>query len=95
MDTPNSNEQLLTDIKKILTQIDGDKLFGCDLLNDLIADPENIWATYDHGNPMTRYQLNKKLREFGIRSKDVNIDRSVKKGYETKQFKEAFLRYLS
>lgn len=95
MDTPNSNEQLLTDIKKILAQIDGDKLFGCDLLNDLIADPENIWATYDHGNPMTRYQLNKKLREFGIRSKDVNIDRSVKKGYETKQFKEAFLRYLS
>lgn len=95
MDTPNSNEQLLTDIKKILVQIDGDKLFGCDLLNDLIADPENIWATYDHGNPMTRYQLNKKLREFGIRSKDVNIDRSVKKGYETKQFKEAFLRYLS
>lgn len=95
VDRPNTSEQLLSDIRQVLAQIEGDKIFGSDLLNDLVTDPENIWATYDHGNPMTRYQLNRKLREFGIRSKDVNIDRIVKKGYEIKQFKDAFLRYLS
>lgn len=94
MDTPNTNEQLLSDIKHILDNMTDSKIFGDDLLNTLISDSEKIWATYNYNSSLSRHQLTKKLGEFGVKSKDVNIGGRTKKGFELKQFKDAFLRYL-
>ena len=94
LDTPSTNEQLLMDIKAIFADVGGDKIFSSGLVEALNADPENIWSTWNRGQPMTQSQLASRLKQFGIKSKDVRISPVVKKGYDLKQFKDAFNRYL-
>lgn len=94
VDTPSISEQLLIDIRTIFNDIGEQKIFGIGLVEALNADAENIWATWNRGQPITQSQLANRLKQFGIKSKDVRIGTIVKKGYELKQFQDAFARYL-
>ena len=58
-------------------------------------DDEKSWATYNRGNAITPRQVAKKLKEYGIASKNLRVNYEVVKGFEHDQFKEAFARYLA
>lgn len=94
VDTPSISEQLLTDIRAIFKDIGEQKIFSSGLVEALNADAENVWATWNRGQPITQSQLATRLKQFGIKSKDVRIGTVVKKGYDLKQFQDAFSRYL-
>lgn len=94
VDTLSINEQLLVDIKAIFDKTGGEKIFSNGLVNALIEDDENVWATWNRGQPITKIQLTTRLKQFGVKSKDVRIGTEVKKGFDLNQFKDAFKRYL-
>lgn len=93
-DTPSIGAELLADIKTAFDERRADRLFSVDLLTTLLDDEEAPWGTWNRGKPMTARQLAKRLGEFQVRSGDVRIGATVRKGYRLEQFKDAFARYL-
>lgn len=86
------NEQLLFDIREVW---DGEKMSMKFLLEKLNADEANAWATINNGQEMTAHQLGKRLRQFGIEAKPINIGGNLRaKGYEKGQFLKIWERYL-
>lgn len=94
-DSPSVGVELLTDIKTILDTKQASKMFSATLLEELMADDEAPWPTWNRGKPMTARQLATKLAEFGIKSGTVRIGAVTKKGYSREQFLDVFGRYLS
>jgi len=88
--------ELLADIKEVFETKDVDKISMADLVKTLIEEDEWPWATYSYGKPMTTRQLSRRLKEYGIVSKSVRCDpfENPAKGYQLKQFEDAFARYL-
>lgn len=94
-DSPSVGVELLTDIKTIFETKQTTKIFSATLLEELMADDEAPWPTWNRGKPMAARQLSTKLGEFGIKSKDIRIGTTNKKGYDRVDFTEVFDRYLS
>jgi putative DNA primase/helicase len=87
--------ELLADIREIFESKRLTKIGTADLIQQLCDDDEKSWATYNRGKPMTPRQVAKKLKEYGIASKNLRVNYEVVKGFEHEQFKEAFARYLT
>lgn len=88
-------DELLADIREIFDGRQESKISTADLLAVLCFDAEKPWATYSRGRPLSNHQLARKLKGYGIRSKNVRIGHDVAKGFERGQFDDAFARYLS
>lgn len=92
--TSISNE-LLADIQEVFESKHTNKISTADLIGALIEDDEKSWATYNRGRPLSPKQLANKLRDYGIHSKSIWLGYGkTPKGYELKQFEDAFDRYL-
>lgn len=90
-----SNE-LLADIQEVFETKSVTKISTAELINALIEDEEKSWATYNRGKPLNPKQLAKKLKDYSIYSKSVWLGYGkTPKGFELKQFEDAFDRYLS
>jgi len=90
-----SNE-LLADIQEVFESKRASKISTADLINALTEDTEKSWATYNRGRPLSPKQLANKLRDYDIYSKSIWLGYGkTPKGYELKQFEDAFDRYLS
>lgn len=87
-------DELLADIREIFDGRWETKISTADLLVTLCFDEEKPWATYSRGMPLSHHQLARKLKSYGIRSKNVRIGHDVAKGFERGQFDDAFARYL-
>lgn len=95
-ESPSVGVELLADIKAVFERKQATKMFSSALLDELVADDEAPWATWNRGKAMAPRQLKTKLSEFGITSKQVRIGHeSGKMGYERSDFVEAWGRYLS
>jgi len=86
--------ELLTDIKTVFDTKKIDKIGTADLIAALCADDEAPWNTYNRGRPVSPRQIAKRLKGYGITSKNVRIGYDTPKGFEREQFDEAFSRYL-
>ena len=87
--------ELLADIREVFESKRLAKISTADLINHLCDDDEKSWATYNRGKPITPRQVAKKLKEYGIASKNLRVNYEVVKGFEHEQFIEAFARYLA
>lgn len=76
-DEPSQNEQLLSDIRDVWL---GERMSSKLLLERLTADDERAWATFNNGQPMNAHQFAKKLKSFGIKSKNMRQGTSIVKG---------------
>lgn len=85
--------ELLSDIKEIFDEKNVSKLFTSDLIAALCEDSEKPWDTYNRGKPISPRQLSNRLKEYGIKSKDIRIGYENKKGFEKSQFADAWKRY--
>ena len=87
--------ELLTDIKTVFDTKKIEKIGTADLIAALCADDEAPWNTYNRGKPVSPRQIARRLKGYGITSKNVRIGYDTPKGFEREQFDEAFSRYLS
>jgi len=92
---PDVGTELLKDIKEVFEERSVDRLFSAELVNALHANSEAPWNSWNRGQPITARQVATKLGDFGIKSKQLRIGYETKKGYDRKDFAEAFRRYLS
>jgi Protein of unknown function (DUF3631) len=85
---------LLADVRDVLTQKGVDKISSADLVDTLTAIPERPWSECRKGKPINQNWLARRLRDFGIYSRNVKIAGQVPKGYHVADFSDAFSRYL-
>lgn len=90
----SSSNQLLEDIREVLTGYKEMRISSYDLVQKLVRNPDMDWATYNRGEELTQRQLARFLSHYGIKPKTVRIGNSTPKGYEVKGFEDAFSRYL-
>lgn len=87
--------ELLVDIQEIFERMKIDRISSVDLIRELCADDEKPWNTYNKGFQIKPRQIATRLKGYGIHSKPIRSGCSVSKGYELKQFQEAFFRYIA
>lgn len=87
--------ELLTDIQEIFEEKAVDRISTADLIKALIEDDEKPWATFNRGMQIRPRQLANRLKGYDITSKTVRFNSILtSKGFEKKQFEEAFSRYI-
>jgi putative DNA primase/helicase len=94
-DSQSIGVELLADIREIFEEKRVDRISTAGLIKALCEDEEKPWATYNRGLPIKPRQLAARLKGYGITSKTIRINfMETPKGYEKKQFDEAFSRYI-
>ncbi|PPD45740.1 MAG: hypothetical protein CTY12_06855 [Methylotenera sp.] len=97
----STGNELLADIQLVFEKRTGedqyaDKISSAELISELQAIEESPWATYNHGYPISPRQIAGQLVIYGIKPKTVRVGKfDTPKGYELRQFNDAFARYLS
>jgi putative DNA primase/helicase len=86
---------LLTDIRQVLADSTGPRIFSKSLVESLCAMSDRPWPEANRGKPITESWLARRLHPFGINPRTLRIGDERAKGYETAHFNEAFERYLS
>ena len=91
----SSSNQLLEDIREVLSTYEERYIPSADLLTKLHEDPDMDWCTYNHGKALTARQLARFMGAYGIKPKTVRMKADyTPKGYEVRDFEDAFARYL-
>lgn len=91
----SSANQLLEDVREILGGHKEPRISSAALLDALNARSDMDWCDFNRGQPLTVRQLAKFLSGYGIKTKTVRMGpHSTPKGYEVRDFDEAFARYL-
>jgi len=83
---------LLADIRDQLK--DRARIYSDDLVNALTKLDDRPWSEWRQGKPITQNGLARLLKPFKVTSKDLRTGVTVRKGYESADFDDAFLRYL-
>lgn len=89
------SNNLLHDVREVLTGFDADRITTKDLL-ELLTEYEDMgWMNFNRGNPLTARQLAKFLKNYGVQSKTIRMPTgNTPKGYSVRDFDDAFSRYL-
>jgi hypothetical protein len=90
---PSLGVRLLADLKTVFDKRGEDKLATSVILTDLVALPESPWGDLK-GKPITDRALATRLRQYGIKSRDVFVAGKGLKGYYREDLHDAWLRYL-
>ena len=85
---------LLGDIEGIFEQRGADQLHSDDLVVDLGDMEARPWSEWSRGKPITKSQLAKLLKPFGIEPKQIKVGGINKNGYRRDAFQGLFERYL-
>ena len=91
----SSSNQLLEDIRDVLSTCKDKYIPSADLLTKLHDDPDMDWCTYNHGKALSARQLARFMGAYGVKPKTVRMKSDyTPKGYEVRDFEDAFARYL-
>ena len=85
-------ELLLADIRDAFGE--QEEIFTEDLLNCLCGREERPWREWKAGRPLSAVQLARLLKPFGVRPGPMRDGQRTGKGYELRDFADAFTRYL-
>jgi putative DNA primase/helicase len=92
---------LLVDIKKIFDDEEkfpsprrDDKISSKRLVDELNEMHDRPWPEYKKGKALSQNNLAYLLREYAIRSDNINSSGSILKGYRRHQFMDVWARYL-
>lgn len=91
----STGTELLEDIREIFDMKHIDRIHTHKLVEALCEDSEKPWSTYNRGKPITPAQLSRRLSAYRIVSKAIRVDCEVKRGFEKKQFADAWERYTN
>lgn len=86
---------LLTDIRRIFSDLDGEKISTEDLIERLSKLEESPWGDL-RGKPIDARGIARRLRPFDVRPKQIRLsDTETRKGYERSDFVDTWTRYLA
>jgi hypothetical protein len=87
--------RLLADIKDVFKNRAVDRISSADLTAALVEIETSPWSEWGKaGKPLSPAKLARLLGPFTIIPSSVRIDKKTPKGYELKDFQDAFERYL-
>jgi len=82
--------RLLADARRVFT---GERMTGRAMTAALVDLESSPWAEL-RGKPLSQHVLSRMLGDYGVRSKSIRLpDGSTPKGYERRQFEDAWERY--
>jgi hypothetical protein len=90
---PSLGVRLLADLKTVFDKRGEDKLATSVILTDLVGLPESPWGDLK-GKPITDRTLASKLRQYGVKSKDIYVQDKSLKGYTRDDLHDVWVRYL-
>jgi hypothetical protein len=93
-DAQGVGAMLLADVRQAFEENRAEKMFSKTLVETLCVMSDRQWPEANRGKPITQTWLARRLRSFGISSRDVRIGEENAKGYCSADFAEAFERYL-
>ncbi len=85
---------LLADIRQVFTVAEAERMFSKKLVESLCALTDRPWPEAHKGRPITEAWLARRLRSFGLASRNTRHGTEQAKGYAIEDFGEAFERYL-
>lgn len=93
-DDQNIGVRLLADIRLVFDDKEADRIFSEDLVSALAKIETSPWAEWKNAKPMTVIQLARLLKSFKVSPHTVRDGDITQKGYERKDFDDAWGRYL-
>lgn len=94
-DDGESKTLLLEDIRSIFERCPDQRAWHSrDLVGELTDLEGRPWAESNNGKPLTTYGLANLLDGFGVKSRQVKIERKNRQGYRVADFTDIFSRYL-
>ncbi len=90
----NVRVELLIDIKAIFDDSGADRLSSKEICEALEKMEHRKWPEWRNGKPLTKTQMASLLRPFGIRPKSIRIGDKTPRGYELKDLRDTFTRYI-
>jgi hypothetical protein len=91
---PSLGSQLLSDIQKIFANRGDKKMSSSNLVKELAALEGRPWPDFEGHRGITAAAVAKLLASYRISPKNLRLGDRVLRGYEKRQFKDAFERYL-
>jgi hypothetical protein len=85
---------LLAAIRGVFETEDTDRIWTGQLLEKLNEPEEAAWHNWNEGRGLRPRELANKLRPYGLKSRDVWIENTTRRGYLREDFDDAFSRYL-
>lgn len=85
---------LLVDLKDLFDSQGVERLASAKVINHLVTLETRPWPEWKRGNPLTPRGLARLLKPFGILPKSIRLGTDTPKGYELRDFEDAFARYL-
>ena len=89
-DSQSISIQMLTDVRRAVSEDTKSEWTSADLYNEVVYNDENDWTRFDHGREITKKKFTQLLSEFGITSKK----RQKANVFYVSDLEEAFKRYL-
>lgn len=86
---------LLTDISGIFEAVGEESIPSKQLVETLCLVDDTPWGECNHGKPITQNWLARRLKDFGVHTKNERNGAKVPKAYFRADFSDAFERYLS
>jgi hypothetical protein len=90
---PSLGLRLLADLRTVFNTSTLATLPTATIVTRLVDLPESPWGDL-HGKPINDRTLAKRLRQYGIKSKDINVQDRALKGYAKEDLHDAWTRYL-
>jgi len=85
---------LLADIHDFFDERGVDHIPSVNLCEALHGKEDRPWPEWRHGKAITTRQVARLLRPFGVRPKGIRDGEKTPKGYDRKDFSDAWTRYL-
>jgi Protein of unknown function (DUF3631) len=85
---------LLVDIRQVFESGGTDRFASVQLVATLLEIDSSPWNEISRGKPLTPFRLAQLLQGYAIAPHSIRIGDRTPKGYERKDFRDAFLRYL-
>jgi hypothetical protein len=85
---------LLAAIRDVFETEDTDRIWTGQLLEKLNEPEEAAWHNWNEGHGLRPRELANKLRPYRLKSRDVWIENTTRRGYLREDFDDAFSRYL-
>lgn len=94
MQEPAEGSQALADIKELFDVAGEDRMSSAILADELGKREDRAWSEWRNGKAITKTQLARLLRPYGISPKDIRFKEGVLKGYYRASLEEVWSRYL-
>lgn len=91
---PDVGIQILADIKQVLDDLKAHRIQSDHLYQRMLELRNGEWKKYDYGRGLSKRELQKRIRTFGVKTERFKHGGKSVTGYNSSQFHDSWTRYL-